>query len=205
MKAYLYLAAGLAVIAAPAGAVTIASEDFEAGASGWTNNFTSDPGPNSGGFTRHLGRGGAGATSSKTFALGGGPRTVTVAFDWYRLDSWDGETFTATANDGVTSTSTSRIGFFNDGGPTNIYNPNWSDRIERISFSFTTNATSFTLGFDSTLDQDFTDESWGVDNLLITDNTRTVVPEPATWAMMIGGFGLVGAASRRRTTKAITV
>ena len=24
------------------------------------------------------------------------------------------------------------------------------------------------------------------------------VPEPATWAMMIGGFGLVGAAMRRR-------
>lgn len=27
------------------------------------------------------------------------------------------------------------------------------------------------------------------------------VPEPATWAMMIGGFGVVGAASRRRRTQ----
>ena len=25
------------------------------------------------------------------------------------------------------------------------------------------------------------------------------IPEPATWAMMIGGFGMVGAAARRRT------
>jgi hypothetical protein len=25
-----------------------------------------------------------------------------------------------------------------------------------------------------------------------------MVPEPATWAMMIGGFGLVGGALRRR-------
>jgi hypothetical protein len=25
------------------------------------------------------------------------------------------------------------------------------------------------------------------------------VPEPATWAMMLGGFGLLGAASRRRS------
>jgi hypothetical protein len=25
------------------------------------------------------------------------------------------------------------------------------------------------------------------------------IPEPATWAMMVGGFGLIGAASRRRS------
>ena len=31
--------------------------------------------------------------------------------------------------------------------------------------------------------------------------TEDVVPEPATWAMMIAGFGLVGAAMRRRSGK----
>lgn len=36
-------------------------------------------------------------------------------------------------------------------------------------------------------------------NDLIFTFTNTVVPEPASWAMMIGGFGLVGAAARRRT------
>lgn len=30
------------------------------------------------------------------------------------------------------------------------------------------------------------------------------VPEPATWAMMLGGFGLIGAAMRRRQRTAIT-
>lgn len=30
----------------------------------------------------------------------------------------------------------------------------------------------------------------------------TAVPEPATWAMMVGGFGLVGASLRRRTRAA---
>lgn len=34
------------------------------------------------------------------------------------------------------------------------------------------------------------------DNYLVT---ITAVPEPASWAMMIGGFGLVGLATRRRT------
>jgi hypothetical protein len=36
-----------------------------------------------------------------------------------------------------------------------------------------------------------------------TASDVTAVPEPASWAMMIAGFGLVGAAMRRRTTAAI--
>jgi hypothetical protein len=39
---------------------------------------------------------------------------------------------------------------------------------------------------------------------LILDNVSldvTAVPEPASWAMMIVGFGLVGAVSRRRQAK----
>ena len=31
-----------------------------------------------------------------------------------------------------------------------------------------------------------------------TPGSPSVAPEPATWAMMIAGFGLVGAATRRR-------
>jgi hypothetical protein len=30
------------------------------------------------------------------------------------------------------------------------------------------------------------------------------IPEPATWAMMIGGFGMLGAAARRRTRPSVT-
>ena len=39
------------------------------------------------------------------------------------------------------------------------------------------------------------DEWWGIDNFALS---AQAVPEPATWAMMIAGFGLAGAALRRQ-------
>ena len=46
-----------------------------------------------------------------------------------------------------------------------------------------------------------TDQGLAIDNLSITATLAAVapVPEPASWAMMIAGVGLVGAATRRRT------
>jgi hypothetical protein len=40
----------------------------------------------------------------------------------------------------------------------------------------------------------------GFGSTTITDITALAVPEPATWAMMIAGFGMAGAAIRRRST-----
>ncbi|MBP6878970.1 MAG: PEP-CTERM sorting domain-containing protein [Phenylobacterium sp.] len=39
-------------------------------------------------------------------------------------------------------------------------------------------------------------DAWGIDN--VTYGVGSAVPEPATWAMMITGFGLAGSALRRR-------
>jgi hypothetical protein len=41
-------------------------------------------------------------------------------------------------------------------------------------------------------------DSFEFDNIAVTPSIVSVVPEPATWAMMVGGFGLAGAALRRR-------
>lgn len=196
-KGMFVAAAAAMAMAAPLEAATVANENFEAGASGWTNNLTEDPGANTGGFTRHLGRYGSGGTTSKTFALSGTQTGVTVSFDFYRIDSWDGELFRATITDGVNTFTNSTQGFYYDGGPTNIYNQTWSDAIKPITFNFATTASSITLSFSSTLDQDVTDEAWGVDNLLITDNAPGGVPEPSAWALLIIGFGAVGGALRR--------
>jgi hypothetical protein len=43
------------------------------------------------------------------------------------------------------------------------------------------------------------EDGLAIDDLsLSTTTAQSVVPEPATWAMFIGGFGLVGGALRRR-------
>ncbi|MEO5493569.1 MAG: PEPxxWA-CTERM sorting domain-containing protein, partial [Sphingomonas sp.] len=47
------------------------------------------------------------------------------------------------------------------------------------------------------------DEAWGLDNFRVTAiNATGGVPEPATWAMMLVGFGAIGGAlrSRRKAT-----
>ena len=44
------------------------------------------------------------------------------------------------------------------------------------------------------------DEAWGLDNLKIYGTLATgAVPEPATWALLILGFGAVGGAMRKRS------
>lgn len=40
-----------------------------------------------------------------------------------------------------------------------------------------------------------------IDDLVITRDVDTVVPEPAAWAMMLAGFGLVGGALRSRNRR----
>ncbi|MBO9581209.1 MAG: PEPxxWA-CTERM sorting domain-containing protein [Sphingobium sp.] len=43
------------------------------------------------------------------------------------------------------------------------------------------------------------DEGWGLSNILLTGNAAvTPVPEPASWALMIGGMALAGGLMRRR-------
>jgi hypothetical protein len=65
---------------------------------------------------------------------------------------------------------------------------NWT----AIGVSFT--GTAFSIDFGGTANQS------GFDNITFGSATPGGVPEPASWAMMIGGLGLVGGAMRRRRT-----
>jgi hypothetical protein len=72
-----------------------------------------------------------------------------------------------------------------------IIDPNWN----HFSFNLDLGAGLHTLAFHEDAEESLYQA--GVDNVSLTSGG---VPEPATWALMIGGFGLVGATLRRRKT-----
>lgn len=76
-------------------------------------------------------------------------------------------------------------------GATTRPNMGWVD----FSYSFIANSATTTLAFTSTAT---TPSGPALDNVRIS-----VVPEASTWAMLIAGFGLVGAASRRRRGRSV--
>ncbi len=173
--------------------VAVASEDFEGGASGWSNNSTTYTGTV---LTDFLGSFGNGGATSKTFTLPAGANETTISFDFYKMDSWDGENFqiqiggqTVAARSFNFSTGVaSPVGgiddtvavTFSDGVDHGaIVNAGWNDYSFRVELTLTEAQIAalpvdangnpmLQLGFTSTLDQGITDESWGIDNLSIS-------------------------------------
>jgi hypothetical protein len=143
-------------------------------------------------------------TTSINFVAG---RTVTVSFD-LSGNQRDGAVDTFSL---VTAFNAPNSGFVGvNSGPPAFTLPAWVGALNFTPFVETiagtrgfvtysafftpTNAGSFTLAF--------TGSGGGnvnigpiIDNVLVTQGA---IPEPASWAMLIAGFGLVGAASRRR-------
>lgn len=66
---------------------------------------------------------------------------------------------------------------------------------ETLTGNLVASGSTTTLGFIFYNEPSF----FLLDNISLT-SARGIVPEPATWAMMIAGFGLVGTALRRRRT-----
>ena len=173
----------------------VSSENFESGATGWSDNTTTNGGSILTNFLgRHSQEAGAQLTS-KTYNLSGMQDYVTISFDMYEIDSWDGENFyiyidnlvaynvslsQSTLNspaDGssgavswlVQETTTSNVNFVFGG---------WVDQTYHYELRILSTASTIKLGFSSTLNQGVTDEAWGVDNVRVYEVSEGGVPGP---------------------------
>ena len=73
--------------------------------------------------------------------------------------------------------------------------------ITGLSFNLLAGINTFTFsysapGISNGKGQSIGDEGWGIKSAMVT-----AVPEPETYALMLAGLGVVGAAARRRATK----
>jgi len=184
MLAALTVLSLVAALPATGGAGIVAQEDYESGtASGWTDNTVTDSGHAD--FTQFLGRfSGTGGSQgvSKTFGLSGIQPSVKVQFDFYQIDSWDNEYFRVYVDDGrVANDQYSHGGLESPPNATPLDTTNadrvfrhWSDQRFRYEFDLPVTDTDVKLGFGSTLNSGISDESWGIDNLVITENEEQV-------------------------------
>lgn len=195
-----------------AGVNLIASEDFEGGAAGWSDNSTDNTYPTT--FTEFLGRFGAATAEPvwKTFPITGGHTRVSIAFDFYEIDSWDYELFKVFVNGQLISShdfkhnrdesplhGLPRILPGDTDGNQNIGFTSWPDQGYRYEFELDMSAETLTLGFETTIMSLLADESYGIDNLVITQEVPDPVPfAKLSWIFIILAMTVMGFVALRR-------
>ena len=119
------------------------------------------------------------------------------------IGNWSDVTTYRTSADGLTLISTS-TGFGDSILATGFFSLSDAAKLADLFTSLSSGSLAYTLD-DVDPTDNFYDFTQGVDGGLINTGKPPVVtppggavPEPATWAMMIAGFGIAGAALRRR-------
>lgn len=237
-------AAAAALLAGPAGAVTLYSNNFdapEAFHTGVTGGFSGEVatstakagGWNADGWAgNHISNASIGNPAGfTTLTLNNlaTHSTITASFLVGLLGSWDSNDGASFSPDeleiwidgtkvAILTTNTGGGGTELLAGGTKLYDgpniDNYSDYYSDVlvdmagapALTFGHTASTLTLAIRAAGGgwQGGGDEQWGLDNVVLTyDGVRDVVPgipEPGTWALMIAGFGMAGAALRRRRT-----
>lgn len=180
------LAAHLLLFLLPtaAHAQVIYQENFENGASGWSDNRTETHPA----FSRYLGRfSGSPNQTSRTFSVPEGSQSLVIAFDFYRFDSWDDtaqwgfdrfqvdvngtQIFSlpfAPAPSSLTGTNGNASWEFVPVGPySNQAHGGWQDQRYRVIITIANPPTSVSFTLRTAVNQSTGDESGGFDNFRV--------------------------------------
>ncbi len=169
---------------------TLYFNDFETAAGNEWNNTTISTAPNGG--EKFLGRF---ANQTVTHSTNDIPphNRITVEFDLYILDSWDADEVWNFSIDGNSIINTSFSTFNNQAYPDNLpaSNPpasgvslvtefgwtsgsHWEDAVYHITKTIEHTGSSLLLSFAGSNLQGIDDESWGIDNILITYSDQPI-------------------------------
>ncbi|WOE75768.1 hypothetical protein [Alterisphingorhabdus coralli] len=169
----------------------IYQDDFEDGASGWSNNST-ETHPN---FSRYLGRfDNSPNQTSRTFTVPDGSQSLVIAFDFYRFDSWDNTSrwgfdrfqididgnqifsLPLTPNPPSLTGSNGNVSWvFQPVGPySNQAYGRWQDQRFRVTITIANPPTTVAFTLRTAINQGGNDESGGFDNMLVE-----AIPFPA--------------------------
>ncbi|WP_299546100.1 Hint domain-containing protein [uncultured Tateyamaria sp.] len=170
---------------------TLYEDDFESGASGWTNN-TTETDPDLGTSLGRFGSPDDTIATERSFDLGADAEQVQVEFDALLLDSWDREDFIITLNgeevrfshlagdtsspasqtfvgaDGATytldftNTATGELGYTTGASVSNS-----QDTIMNVVITIDNPPETLDLGLGSTLNSSITNESFAIDNFSV--------------------------------------
>jgi hypothetical protein len=208
-------AAALAVAAGSASAGVIYQNDFSSNANDFSGSTTITTAPDNG--QKYLGPLALGQTATLTLDTTG-LSSIDLNVDMLALLTLDG-------SDGFYGPDYFKIAV--EGGPT-LFNETISnfgggqtyggtsdaalrntlygqDQTFHLAFTGIAPTGSTTkIDFIGATNQGWSDEGYGIDNVVVNGTLARAVPEPATWTMLLGGVFAMGAAlrSRRRAVAA---
>ena len=192
-------AAAMLLSVAPAMSATIVNGDFENGLAGWSKTGTVNAVLGSA-YADGVGTIATQAQRDNTYAFFGGGNVTSINILSQSFATIIGRiySFSFEAVDVGSGAQDVSYNFGGQTGSTDLTSANNFSLARTFTGSFVASATTSTVTFTNSSFADGTDVA--LDNVIVS---VTGVPEAETWAMLIAGFGVIGAAQRRRRSVTI--